>query len=171
MLKYLLLALLAERARHGYELKTAFEELLGGTWPLNIGQIYTTLARLEQDGLVEVRLVPQELLPDRKVHALTETGTKELERWLTEDADVQVRLRDDFYLKILAQSAAGVGDPIALIWSQREAFFRALADLAGQRSADTTRPATALLLDAAILRVEADLKWLDLAEQQLKPRP
>ena len=60
MLKYLLMALLAERPRHGYELKRAFEELTGGTWLLNIGQIYVTLSRLEDDGLIEAEVVHQD---------------------------------------------------------------------------------------------------------------
>ena len=60
MLKYLLMALLAERPRHGYELKRAFEELAGGTWVLNVGQIYVTLSRLEDDGLIAAEVVHQE---------------------------------------------------------------------------------------------------------------
>ena len=63
MLKYLLLALLARAPQHGYELKQAFEEMLGGTWLLNIGQVYTTLGRLEEDGLIEPTVVRQDLLP------------------------------------------------------------------------------------------------------------
>ena len=83
MFKYALLGLLAQEPRHGYDLKTAFETLLGGTWPLNIGQVYSTLSRLERDGFVESQVVPQDLLPDRKVYALTQTGLEELDRWLS----------------------------------------------------------------------------------------
>src|SRR6185436_4030481 len=71
MLKYLLLALLAKAPQHGYELKQSFEDMLGGTWLLNIGQVYTTLGRLEEDGLIEPTVVRQDLLPDRKVYSLT----------------------------------------------------------------------------------------------------
>jgi DNA-binding PadR family transcriptional regulator len=167
MLRYLFLALLAARPRHGYELKAAFEEVLGGTWPLNIGQIYTGLGKLEQEGLIESTVVAQELLPDRKVYSLTETGTKELARWLEEDAQPQVRLRDELFMKVLAQSIAGL--PSAdVIWSQREAYFQMLSRLTALRSQPHLHPATALLLDGAILRAEADLRWLDLCEDRLR---
>ncbi len=168
MLKYLLLSLLAERARHGYELRTAFEELLGGTWPLNIGQIYTTLSRLEQDSWVRARVVEQELLPDRKVFEITETGAKELRRWV-EEPTAPVRLRDDGFLKLVAEIVAGGGDELAILWRQRASLFQSLSDLEALRATDNIHTATALLLDAAILRVEADLRWLDLCEQQLRP--
>jgi DNA-binding PadR family transcriptional regulator len=166
MLKYLLLSLLAERARHGYELRTAFEELLGGTWPLNIGQIYTTLSRLEADGLVSARVVPQDLLPDRKVFELTETGEKELRRWVDEPP-APVRLRDDGFLKVVAEIVAGGSEVLTVLWRQREALFQTLADLQALRTREGIHIATALLFDAAILRVEADLRWLDQCEEEL----
>ncbi len=163
MLKYLLLALLAERPRHGYELKRAFEELLGGTWVLNIGQIYVTLGKLEEDGLIEAEVVPQELLPDRKVWALTEIGSKELARWTTEDAGQAIKIRDELYFKVLAQGLAG-GDLEALIWLQRESLVRAMSELS--RLHRESAGATALLLEGAILRAEADIKWLDACEER-----
>lgn len=171
MLKYLLLSLLAERSRHGYELRTAFEELLGGTWPLNIGQIYTTLSRLEQDGLVSASVVAQELLPDRKVFEITERGEKELTRWVDEPP-APVRLRDDAFLKVVAQlvAGAGAGDVLAVLWRQRESLFQSLADLETLRAKEGLHTATALLLEAAMLRVEADLRWLDVCEQELGPK-
>lgn len=166
MLKYLLLSLLAERARHGYELRSAFEDLLGGTWPLNIGQIYTTLSRLEQDGLISARVVPQELLPDRKVFEITKTGAKELRRWVNEPP-APIRLRDDGFLKVVAEIVAGGAEVLSVLWQQRESLFQSLADLESLRAKEGIHTATALLLDAALLRVEADLRWLDLCEQQL----
>ena len=106
MLKYLVMALLAERPRYGYELKRAFEDLLGGTWILNIGQIYVTLGKLEEDGLIEAEVVPQQLLPDRKVWALTEIGSKELARWTTDDAGQAIKIRDELYFKVFDRSGA-----------------------------------------------------------------
>src|SRR5260370_33754063 len=78
MLKYALLGLLAKEPRHGYDLKQTFERLLGGTWALNIGQVYTTLGRLERDGLVRAEVVPQSQAPDRKVFAVTAAGHEAL---------------------------------------------------------------------------------------------
>lgn len=165
MLKYLLMALLAERPRHGYELRRAFEDLLGGTWMLNIGQIYVTLARLEEDGLITAEVVHQQLLPDRKVWALTEIGRKELARWTDEGAGEAVKVREELYFKVLAQALAG-GDIEALIWRQRESLVQAMAELGRLRR--EANGATALLLDGAILRAEADMKWLDICESRAK---
>jgi DNA-binding PadR family transcriptional regulator len=166
MLKYLLLALLAARPRHGYELKGDFEQLLGGTWLLNIGQIYLTLGRLEEDGLIVAEVVHQELLPDRKVFALTEIGRKELVRWTEEGAGEATKVREELYFKVLAQGLSG-GDIEALIWRQRESLVKAMAELGRLRDAEG-RGATALLLEGAILRLEADLKWLDICEARAK---
>jgi len=165
MLKYLVMALLAERPRYGYELKRAFEDLLGGTWILNIGQIYVTLGKLEEDGLIEAEVVPQQLLPDRKVWALTEIGSKELARWTTDDAGQAIKIRDELYFKVIAQALSG-GDIESLIWQQRDSLGRAMSELGRLRR--TSEGATALLLDGAILRVEADMKWLDLCEARAK---
>jgi DNA-binding PadR family transcriptional regulator len=165
MLKYLLLALLAERPRHGYELKRAFEDLLGGTWVLNIGQIYVTLARLEEDGLIEAEVVHQQLLPDRKVWALTEIGTKELARWTEEPAGDEIKIRDGLHFKVLAGALAG-RDIEGLIWQQRESLVRRMAELGRLRR--QSEGATALLIEGAILRVEADMKWLDACEARVK---
>src|SRR5439155_20459473 len=106
MLKFVLLGLLDAEPRYGYELKAVFEQLLGGTWPLNIGQVYTTLSRLERDGLVECHLVPQELLPDRKVYALTDAGRAELTAWAEQPDTGPVSLRDEFLLKIAVRAHA-----------------------------------------------------------------
>jgi DNA-binding PadR family transcriptional regulator len=167
MLKYALLGLLAQGPRHGYDLKNAFETMLGGTWPLNIGQVYTTLSRLERDGLVESKVVHQDLLPDRKVYSLTSAGQEELDRWLTEPTRGTIRLKDEFFIKLLVhQLVASDGSP-ALIWKQRQVYMQTLAQLTGLRADPSLEPATVLLLEGAILHVEADLEWLDLCEERL----
>jgi DNA-binding PadR family transcriptional regulator len=168
MLKYALMGLLARKPRHGYELKSVFEAMLGGTWPLNIGQVYTTLARLERDGLVENRLVSQDLLPNRKVYSLTEAGQKELARWLAEPTMGAIRLKDEFFIKLLVHRLVGSGDPLALVWKQRPVYMQTLAQLNALQADPSLDPATTLLIEGAILHVEADLKWLDLCEEKLK---
>lgn len=170
MLKFMVLALLARQPKHGYDLRTAFEALLGGTWLLNIGQVYTTLSRLEQDGLVEAVVVPQDLLPDRKVYSLTELGEKELRRWLEEPLGGLVRLRDEVFLKVIAQ---GVVDPAAapaLIAAQRDQYLDAIGELARMRAEEREPSATGLLLDGLLLRLEADLRWLDQCETHFRAR-
>jgi DNA-binding PadR family transcriptional regulator len=171
VLRYVLLGLLDAEPRYGYELKAVFETFLGGTWPLNIGQVYTTLARLEKDGLVAAEVVPQDLLPDRKVYALTPAGRAELDAWAGEPTRGPVRLRDDFFLKIAVRSLTEPGSAAVLIHAQRAAHLDALAELASAQEDPGLHPSTALLLEGAMLRLEAELRWLDVAESRLKTWP
>lgn len=168
MLKYLLLALLAKAPHHGYELKQSFEELLGGTWMLNIGQVYTTLGRLEDDGMIEPTVVHQDLLPDRKVYSLTELGRKELDRWLEEPVVGLIRLREEVFLKIVAQGLADPAAALSLITSQREEYIEASAQIAKRRAEVDLPAATGLILDGLLRRLEADLGWLDEAERHFR---
>jgi DNA-binding PadR family transcriptional regulator len=167
MLKFVLLGLLDAEPRYGYELKAVFEQFLGGTWPLNIGQVYTALSRLEKEGLVECQVVPQDLLPDRKVYALTDKGRAELRGWIDQPDTGPVSLRDSFFLKIAIASLNG-DRPRDLINRQREQHLTALAELQRLQHEPTHHPATGLLLEGAMLRLEADLKWLDVCEERLK---
>jgi DNA-binding PadR family transcriptional regulator len=168
VLRFVLLGLLRSEPRYGYELKAVFEQFLGGTWPLNIGQVYTALSRLEKEGLVTCQVVPQELLPDRKVYALTPAGQAELEQWVDEPVDGPVRLRDEFFLKVLVRSLGDPGAAIGFIHRQRHSHIGALSDLTRLQAAPDLHPASALLLEGAVLRMEADLKWLDLCEERMK---
>ncbi|MEY2434759.1 MAG: hypothetical protein QOC92_4484 [Acidimicrobiaceae bacterium] len=167
MLRFVLLGLLDAEPRYGYELKAVFEQFLGGTWPLNIGQVYTALARLEKEGLVECQVVPQDLLPDRKVYALTEAGRAELREWAEKPDTGPVSLRDEFFLKIAVRSLTGES-PRELISLQRAEHLSALAELGRLQHEPNLHPATGLLLEGAMLRLEADLKWLDVCEDRLK---
>jgi DNA-binding PadR family transcriptional regulator len=172
VLKFVLLGLLDAEPRYGYELKAVFEQFLGGTWPLNIGQVYTALSRFERAGLVECQVVPQDAVPDRKVYALTASGRAELHTWLDEPDVGPVSLRDAFFLKIAVRSLNG-DDSAAreLIRRQREEHHSALADLGELQGEPDVHPATALLLEGAMLRLEADLRWLDVCEERLKGVP
>ena len=164
MLKYALIALLAQGPSHGYDLKNAFERMLGRTWPLNIGQVYSTLARLERDGLVQSRVTPQELLPNRKVYTLTEAGRAALTQWLNQPAEPSPRLRVDFYLKLLLARRSHAADICALIWRQRQTLLQALAALSPLLlDEDIERR---LLAEGLQLHLEADLKWLDRCEEE-----
>ena len=169
MLRYLLLALLHQEPRHGYDLRRVFEELLGGTWPLNIAQVYTALSALERDGLVVCDVVRQDAVPDRKVYSLSEVGEKELRRWLEEPGRPLVQLRDEMVHKVLVAALVGDDSVTQLIVEQRELTMRSLAELVQARDDDIPVP-TELLLDAAILRLEGDLKWLELCERRLARR-
>jgi DNA-binding PadR family transcriptional regulator len=177
--KNVLLALLADGREHGYELKQAVESTFGGTWPpLNIGQIYTTLQRLERDGLVQSEHVQQEGRPDKRVYALTEAGQQELRSWIEEPVSAQ-RLKDEFFTKLTLARLPGVArlngasNPAALIARQRREYLGMLRqlNLALLNEAESHGHGTpaALLMEGAILHLEADLKWLELCEQRLQP--
>ena len=165
--KHSILAVLHDGERYGYQLRAEFEERTGATWPLNIGQVYTALSRLEKDGLVECQVVPQDLLPDRKVYGLTDRGRTELRDWLDHPDTGPVSLRDSFFLKIALASLNGQGTQ-QLIHRQREEHLSALAELGRLQGEPKLNPATELLLEGAMLRLEADLKWLDVCEERLK---
>lgn len=168
MIKFLLLGLLAGRSRHGYELKSAFEDLFGGTWPLNPGQVYMTLSKLEDEGLVTSEVVEQELLPDRRIYRVTEEGRAELKRWTSEAADGPIRIRDEMVTKVLTAISSDATQPLDLIWAQRRNHLQAIAQLRDRKNDAEMTPATRLVLEGAILRAEADLRWLDLVEEQLR---
>ena len=167
MLRHALLGLLEKEARHGYDLKRAFESLLGGTWPLNIGQIYTTLGRLERDGLVESEVVEQSLLPDRKVYSITGPGRGELARWLSESTPGPIRLKDEFFVKLLVQQLVDSRGSASVVRGQRRVYMQTLAQLTVLLDDPDLDPATALVVEGAILHVEADLEWLDLCQKRL----
>ncbi len=149
------LALLAKEPSYGYELRVRLQNALGPLGDtLNAGQVYVTLTRLEKAGLVVAEYVGQTDRPDRKVYALTAEGQQRVSAWL---ADVTWGTPAEFHLKLVA--AAGVGDPVAVVEAQRCELLRRLAD--GQRLALDETEGAALLLEGVLLRLEADLRWLD----------
>ncbi|HWC31103.1 MAG TPA: PadR family transcriptional regulator [Dehalococcoidia bacterium] len=168
-MKYPLLALLATGAAHGYELKQSFESRFGAVWPpVNIGQIYTTLQRLERDGLVHGYEVEQAGRPDKHVFEITEAGLHVLGEWV-HSAAAAPRVRDEFFMKLMLARLARLADPMELIDRQRLAFFQELRDLNDlSRDEKTPNSTTQLLIEGAALHVEADLKWLDLCEDRLR---
>ena len=168
MLRFVLLGLLDAEPRYGYELKAVFEQFLGGTWPLNIGQIYTSLTKLEDEGLIRSQRVPQDSTPDRKVFELSAKGKKELAAWMNSVTDEPVKLRDELFLKVAVLSLKDGPGARDLIHRQRISHLARLADLGELQDDPEHHPATGLLLEAAMLRTEAELKWLDAVESRLK---
>jgi DNA-binding PadR family transcriptional regulator len=168
-MKELFLALLSGEHAHGYELKRALEEEFGSLLPaINAGQIYTTLARLERDGLVTSEMVPGDSR-GKRVYRLTETGRRMLEEWI-ETPTTGRGLKDDFFMKLVVASSAGLARPEKLIESQRREYLQSLRDLNGVLQANGEQPAADLLVEGAILHLKADLEWLQLIEQRLAMR-
>src|SRR3954464_3535567 len=128
-MRFPLLALLATGPAHGYELKQALEQRFGAVLPpLNAGQIYTTLSRLQRDGLVDDDAVAQNGRPNKRVYRLTDEDQHELDRWGPETPR-SPRLKDDFFVKLVLAGAADIADPLELIDRQRGAYLQALREL------------------------------------------
>jgi DNA-binding PadR family transcriptional regulator len=158
------LALLADGPAHGYELKLALEHRFGSVLaPLNAGQVYTTLGRLERDGLVRGSDVAGDTR-QKRIYELTDAGRDALADWVAAPATA-TRLRDEFFLKLVLAGLTGIADPRALIERQRREYLQALRDLAG--AAANGNEAGSLLAEGAALHLEADLKWLDLCQERL----
>jgi DNA-binding PadR family transcriptional regulator len=170
-LHHAVLALLAAKPAHGYELKGSFEQAVGDQWGgLNIGHLYQIVDRLARDGLIESERQPQPVKPDRLVHQITQAGREELDRWLNEPSVRSRGYRDDFFLKVMA--AAQTGDPAmlaAVLRRQRVHLLTELRSLADAREAASGSPVVALLVKAAELHVRADLGVVDAAEHDLTP--
>jgi DNA-binding PadR family transcriptional regulator len=169
-MRYPFLALLASGPAHGYELKQELEQRFGRMLPpLNAGQIYTTLGRLERDGLVRGDRVEQDGRPNKRVYELTEDGRQALADWVASPAP-GTRLKDEFFMKLVLAGLTGVADPRALIERQRREYLQSLRDLTELASRGDGDPAVELLLEGAALHLKADLEWLDLCDQRLTPQ-
>ena len=164
-----LLALLAEGPRYGYQLRSQFEQRTGATWPLNVGQVYTTLTRLERDGLVEGGGDDGE---GHAVFRITESGRDEVARWFTTPVERTQPPRDELAIKLaLAVTVPGV-DVGTVIQQQRSATMAALQDytrLKRQAADGGTREdlAWSLVLDSLVFGAEAEIRWLDHCEARV----
>jgi DNA-binding PadR family transcriptional regulator len=154
--KHGLLALLQRAPMYGYQLRAAFDATTGGTWPLNIGQVYTTLSRLERDDLVTA-------LPEtegQRPYEITPHGRTELQKWFTTPVD---RPRDEMAIKLaLAITTPGI-DATEVLATQRKATLRTLREYTRQKTEPADLPRL-LVLDALIFQTEAELRWLDHCE-------
>jgi DNA-binding PadR family transcriptional regulator len=168
-MRELFLALIAGERGYGYELKQALEQEFGELLPaLNAGQIYTTLARLERDGLVVGESVEGDSRRKR-VYELTDAGRAALEHWI-ETPVPGTRLKDEFFMKLVVVTAARLAEPTSLIALQRSEYLQSLRDLDALLAANGKGVAAELLVEGAVLHAKADLEWLDLIEQRLTPR-
>jgi DNA-binding PadR family transcriptional regulator len=168
-----LLALLAEEPMYGARLRSEFEARTGGTWPLNVGQVYTTLARLERDGLVE----PVGGADDegRIAYRLTDHGRAEIEAWWRTPVDRDSTPRDELVIKLaLAVTSPGV-DVAAVVQTQRTATLKHLRDLTRLKSRAPDDPAPhdlawQLVLENLLFSGEAEVRWLDHVESTVLRR-
>ena len=167
MLKYALLGLLARQPSHGYDMKNAIEQALAGNWEINFGQIYTTLSRLERDGLVSASDEAEDAR-GKRIYAITEAGRAELESWFDQPVENPRQLRDEFIVKLIIRHLAGFGDAQKVILQQRQAYLGQLRSLTALSARQKDDPFVGLLIEGAILHLQADLRWLDVCDERLE---
>ena len=170
-MKYAILGLLSERPRHGYELKGLYDEALVPSAKLNFGQVYPTLDRLRRHGCVEQDVVSQDDRPDRKVYSLTEHGRKQLQDWLNTPTELSLETRNETFLKLMLARRLTRVDPFEVLKVERRACFAHLHEVtqARARAREEAEPLqTIVLLDLAVLRLEAFTKWLENCDESLR---
>src|SRR3954451_23590535 len=170
-----LLALLEQGPMYGYQLRAEFERRTGSTWPLNVGQVYTTLTRLERDGLVAEDGADGE---GHVIYRVTDAGREAVATWFTTPVERTQPPRDELAIKLaLAVTVPGV-DVGTVIQQQRSATIAALQDYTRlkrgrasdpqQLSDDGSDMAWSLVLDSLVFAAEAEIRWLDHCEARLR---
>jgi DNA-binding PadR family transcriptional regulator len=165
-----LLALLSEGPKYGLRLQNEFESRTGEVWPLNVGQVYTTLGRLERDGLVETDDAESER--SRKRYRITSAGAEELDEWLRIPPELVPPPRDELVIKVLVALQVPGTDVQALLQVHRRHVVEVMQRYTQVKAAAGEEDvALALVADAELFRLEAIVRWLDAADVRLKRLP
>jgi DNA-binding PadR family transcriptional regulator len=166
-----LLALLSEKPKYGLRLQNEFEERTGEVWPLNVGQVYTTLQRLERDGLVAAD-GEDERSQKQKRYRITAAGAHELADWLRTPPDLLPPPRDELVIKVLVALQVPGTDVHEILQVHRRHVIEVMQRYTRIKAeaAEDDVP-LALVTDAELFRLEAIVRWLDAAEARLKQRP
>jgi DNA-binding PadR family transcriptional regulator len=168
--RHALLALLSEGPKYGLQLRQEFESGTGEVWPLNVGQVYTTLQRLERDGLVESE-DPEGDGP-QKGYRLTEAGGRELDAWLRTPTNTWEPPRDELVIKVLVALRVPGVDVHEVIQAHRRHVLEAMQRYTRLKAdAGDEDVALAVVVDAQIFRLESVVRWLDAADTRLASRP
>ncbi|MDA8379669.1 MAG: PadR family transcriptional regulator [Actinomycetota bacterium] len=165
--RHALLGLLSEGPKYGHQLRQEFDARTGDVWPLNVGQVYTTLQRLERDGLIESE--PSAPEGPQKAYRITGSGAQELDRWLRTPPDLTAPPRDELVIKVLV----ALGMPDVDVHELLQVHRRYVVELMQQwtrikEDEAALDPALALVVDAELFRLDSVVRWLDAAEGRLK---
>jgi DNA-binding PadR family transcriptional regulator len=164
-----LLALLSEGPKYGMRLQNEFESRTGEVWPLNVGQVYTTLQRLERDGLVETDAEGER---SQKRYRITPAGARELADWLRTPPDLVPPPRDELVIKVLVAAQVAGTDIHEILQVHRRHVIEVMQRYTQIKAAAAQDDvALALVADAELFRLEAIVRWLDAADVRLKQRP
>ena len=161
-IRHALLALLSEGPKYGLQLRQEFEARTGEVWPLNVGQVYTTLQRLERDGLVE---------SEDTVYELTEEGRAELLGWLHTPPTDAAPPRDSLVIKVLVAMGVPGVDVHDVIQAHRRHVVEEMQHFTQlKKTASEDDVSLALVVDAEVFRLDALVRWLDAADARVKQR-
>jgi DNA-binding PadR family transcriptional regulator len=170
MQQEVVLAMLAKEPSQGYQLRARLNDALGPLGEaINAGQIYVTLGRLEKAGLIALDGGSGTSDRERKVYALTPLGQERVSDWLTEVSWPKPDLAE-FHLKLIAAAQAGLADPIGIVDAQRRELLRRLRDVQRAEMEEGDGSDAALLLEGIVLRLQADLRWLEACEESWTQR-
>jgi DNA-binding PadR family transcriptional regulator len=165
--RHALLGLLSEAPKYGHQLRQEFEERTGDVWPLNVGQVYTTLQRLERDGLV----ASEEATSDgpQNTFRITEAGAEELDRWLRTPPDLTSPPRDELVIKVLVAVSLPRVDVEQVLQAHRRYLIELMQQWTRLKEDEGEFDlALALVVDAELLRLDSLVRWLDAAAGRLK---
>lgn len=162
-----LLALLATTPKFGLRLKEEFEASTGSMWPLNVGQVYATLQRLERDKFVEASEANEDVT-SQKLYQLTDLGKAELDSWLRTPPNVSVPPRDEIVIKVMVALTIADYDVVSVIQSHRRQILQSMQSVTRMKKGSSTELALALVLDAELFRLEATSRWLDTCEARVR---
>jgi DNA-binding PadR family transcriptional regulator len=164
MQQEILLAMLAKEPSRAFQLRSRLDDALGPLAEgLNAGHIYVTLGRLEKAGMVAVAVAGSDAA-DTKVYRLTPAGHDRVSEWLSEVSSPKPDLAE-FHLKLVAAAAAGLADPISIVDRQRRELLRRLRDVQQAAMAQIDQSDAGLVLEGIVLRLQADLRWLESCER------
>jgi len=163
--RHALLALLTEGPKIGLRLREEFEERTGEVWPLNVGQVYTTLQRLERDGLIESNSDDND--SPHKDYRITGEGRQEVENWLRTPPSA-IPPRDDLVIKVLvAVGVPGVDLP-AVLQTHRRRLVELMQTYTRMKEDALDDVRIALVVDAELFRLDALMRWLDAADVRMR---
>ncbi len=165
--RHALLALLSEGPKYGLQLRNEFEQRTGDVWPLNVGQVYTTLQRLERDGLVASDDAEAEAGP-QKDFRITTRGEAELGHWLRTPPDLSAPPRDEVVMKVMVALGVPSVDVRDVIQVHRRYMVELMQEWTRLKAYDDGRDVHfALMVDAELFRLDAVIRWLDAADGRL----
>ena len=165
--RHAVLGLLREGPKYGHQLRQEFEARTGDVWPLNVGQVYTTLQRLERDGLAE----SDESLADgpQKVFRITPAGAEELDSWLRTPPDLTTPPRDELVIKVLVALSLPDIDVREVLQVHRRYLVELMQQWTRLKEDEGEFDLPlALVVDAELLRLDSVIRWLDAADGRLK---